>query len=811
MLYLDSPILFLNGLQIHRDFQDPNQFYYFPAAPRIHRDLETGELAFKLLKYARDVTDNPRFSAEARDQVGGGFLTMTVDIGVDEEVLKDARRKLSAYASGTVQLAPVPFHTGAVRLVALDAPDGAAGDAAAQPRSIFVEKIYGSTKPSLYGDNLALLGASLSQEGATLLEKSFRDGGGLIGVVYDLTYAGVRPAIEVKAEVDFERVYNSIDAKIGFQYAMISAELEATLEFLREQGAIKIEITQFDTEPAAATALRTEAMELIKNEVIAKFLKPSLQVPARGSSSANPLESVVRLSRALAQPPRPNQGGGTPAPTQETPARPTSSEGERGPRSMNGANTGSGGATGGGPSQGGTPGFALSFSLKFVHQEERKRATLDFRVNQAVNRTAAPQGSFKFLRDQLTGDAIDSLITEVDLNDPFFNELRAHIGVTGNWAELGIERMVVNATYQPDPAGPVVHTDGWTFNAPGDPAKLFNVLIPKTFPTRRYKYKTQVFLKDASHIDAKERVLEIESESEQRELNIHPANEFAPLLISVEAGVIDWTKTRQVDVILKYEDANHDFGCGQLFSFRNGDSAKKSWVVYPVDRTRRSYSVQYRYQLADENNTIFTLDPVDQTDEGIVAPGPFRGSRRVRIAPALDREDVRDATVEVMYVKKGYRFYSAKTLEGDNWSAFSLDIPLPDPDPQRDTWKVRWSLTKMDWQVTEFPWREVSAPQFVISDGVHSVENVSVAFTRSVEEAGLSSLLLTVESLDPDGLVLDTENVRLTGSAAVTSMELRTLQGNPLRYRYRMQKNRGASSETVDPVERTERSITVQL
>jgi hypothetical protein len=308
MLYLESPILFINGLQIHRDFQNPNQFYFFPAVPRIHRNRDTDQPAFQLIKYARDVTDNPLMPPGTKEQIGGGFLMMTVDIGVDDEILADTRNKLAAYAEGEVLLAPVPFHTGAVRLLALGAGDGSGTEAEAEATDVFVEKIYGATKPSLYGDNLAVFGVHLKQEGITLVEDSFRHGGGLIGVVYDLTYTGIRPAIQVKAKVDYERVYNRFEAQLGFQYATIGAELEATLEFLREQGAIQIEITQFDPEPNTGDQLRREAMELIKNEIIAKMFKPSLQVPTAATRTGSMLDQVVRLAKDLSQPPAPKPG-----------------------------------------------------------------------------------------------------------------------------------------------------------------------------------------------------------------------------------------------------------------------------------------------------------------------------------------------------------------------------------------------------------------------------------------------------------------------------------------------------------------------
>ena len=801
MLFDDEPTLFINQLQIKQDFNNRNQFYYFPPAPRLHTDAATGRPALQLLKYARDVTDNPRFPPETREQIGGGFLTMTVDIGVDEAVLTDTRNKLAAFASGEVLLAPVPFHTGTVRLVALGAENGATGAVPDQPANVFVEKVFGTTKPSLYGDNLALFGLHLSQEGATLLEDSFRHGGGLCGVVYELTYTAMRPAIEVKAEVDYARVYDRFEAQIGFQYATIGAQLDATLEWLREQGAIKIEVTQYDPTPGAADALRREAMDLLKNEIIAKMFKPSLEIPKASAASTNPLEQVMRFSRDLSQPPPAN--GGT-APAQEgTP--PPVKEGEAGPRSMEGRAPAAGGGAAGG---GNGPGFALTFSLKFVHQDERKKATFDFRVNQAANRTAGPQGSLSLLTKQIEPEQLGQLFRSVNLDDPFFNELRAEIGVTGNWEELGIEKVVVNATYQPHVNGPIIHTEGWTFAAPNEASKLFNVLIDRNDPVRQYRYETRIFLKDLPWIDSRERVLVKRDVTAQRELVIHPSNEFRPLSVNVELAEFDWADTDQIDVALRYEDKANQFVASQTFSFTQAQKSSRKWLVYPVSPDLRSYDVQITYHM---KSTHFTLPVVSRSDEGLSVPGPFRGMRKIRLVPAVDWEDVREVNAELLYEKNGYRFYHEETFDASDRKPRTIEVPVVDPDPATDQFKLRWAITDMSWEVQEFPWKVLDSGNAVMDDGAHGVEPVKLVFTRTIQGAGLTSMLVTLESLDESGQVVDSDTQLVEGAVREVSSDLLLERGSPLRFRYGLNKITGSTSEVITSSEQRERTVFVQI
>jgi hypothetical protein len=106
------------------------------------------------------------------------------------------------------RLTPIFFSKGSVKLMLLDAstPEGTASPTAEQPTQ-FVTKIMGAGSPSLYGDNRAIFQASLSKKGAAALSGAL-DGVTPIGVVYSLTFAGLQPAFQVKAKVEWQKVYD---------------------------------------------------------------------------------------------------------------------------------------------------------------------------------------------------------------------------------------------------------------------------------------------------------------------------------------------------------------------------------------------------------------------------------------------------------------------------------------------------------------------------------------------------------------------------------------------------------------------------
>src|SRR5258705_12252084 len=112
MLFLDTSFE-VEGITLFRDFNARNRFYYMPRAPRL--SVADGQSQFQLLVYRRDITDNPDF--HDGDRPGGGFLTMTVDIGVPQALLEEVKSQLSG-DGGDVELSPVLFEGGSVRVSA---------------------------------------------------------------------------------------------------------------------------------------------------------------------------------------------------------------------------------------------------------------------------------------------------------------------------------------------------------------------------------------------------------------------------------------------------------------------------------------------------------------------------------------------------------------------------------------------------------------------------------------------------------------------------------------------------------------------
>lgn len=308
MILLDRPIGPINGLQIYRDHADPAQFYYVPERPRIARN--DGNPEFVFLKYARDITDNPNYSPEKKDQIGGGLLAFTTDLSIDQEVIDDTRRQLARFAraqgassttSAAIALAPIPFEGGTVRLSMISdkPPEGEEAAARARGVSIF-EYAWGATKPSLYGNNRATFGVVLDHEAAQLMEAALEAGVGYIGVVYDLEFLGMRPAFDVRVTAEYSRIYDHFEGELGVGvnvgYVGVSADLAAGYQRLIDDGSIKIEVTTYTDNAdmvSQANAAKDWALQQITSDLFQSSLKPPSFMTRSGNSVMDMLKSAA--------------------------------------------------------------------------------------------------------------------------------------------------------------------------------------------------------------------------------------------------------------------------------------------------------------------------------------------------------------------------------------------------------------------------------------------------------------------------------------------------------------------------------------
>lgn len=347
----------------------------------------------------------------------------------------------------------------------------------------------------LRGNNTAAFSLTLSQEGATILEQAFEQGTAPIGVLYDLKFTGMRPALHVEITADLERVYTQFGASLDAQVYFVQAGIDAAFEKLVQDGVIQIKVLDF---VGAADQAEKErwALDLFKENLLRAWFEPTLtpgQV-AGGRVTAEPLQNVLARGNALRPPvteapPRPAAAAAAPAAPTRPPAAPTAGTGSEdpteghnptAPSDASGAPTeGTGSppassvaaaaAAAGAPRvtpasqpattqpaglaqppQGGGSPALVSFRLRAVHQEERKRIKLVYDRSEATQRTYAPQGFFGVL---VAGLDRSRHFVEVDLDDPFFRVFQIIVDPPDDFATIGLRSAQVALDYG-NPAKP---------------------------------------------------------------------------------------------------------------------------------------------------------------------------------------------------------------------------------------------------------------------------------------------------------------------------------------------------------------------
>jgi len=223
MLTFESPFYEIQDVIVFRDHAVPTMFYYLAGPPHLTR--ADGKPNFLLLKYRNALDAMGGANPLTRQQLGGGFLVFGVDCGLTEGVKSAITSELSSKVppgSGPISLAPVLYTKGKVNVIALDAQMSAATppDAGADPtaHSNFVRGILGTATPSLLQDQRAIFSLALSTDAVTLLENAYDSEMSPIGVMYELEFSGLRPALAVKATVDKQRVYEQL--KMGLHFGV---------------------------------------------------------------------------------------------------------------------------------------------------------------------------------------------------------------------------------------------------------------------------------------------------------------------------------------------------------------------------------------------------------------------------------------------------------------------------------------------------------------------------------------------------------------------------------------------------------------
>jgi hypothetical protein len=763
MLYLDTSFE-LQGLTLFRDFNSRSRFYYMPAAP--HLTVDGGQPMFQLLIYRRDITDNPDF--HAGDRPGGGFLTMTVDLSVPRSTLDAVKGKLAAYAEGgEVELAPVPFEDGSVRISALGASAGRAGaleaDAGADEQNQsprFVERILGGARPSLYGDNRATFSFELSQEGAVLMRASIQQPGATqVAVIYDLTYRGLLPAYQATIEIDAKQCYDYLHTRFTANTLWFRADLDSEFEKLQREQHIRIvDVDYQESDPGKRAERAQKLQDLAKELATWTFFRPGL-TPGRvvaddrgsGLVAANPtptgpidpsgassLKAAGNGTGAAGDTsgPRVQGDSANPAPTRvngQPPPAPSSAPAE------------GGNAAGGGGenafdawNRAGRP--QAAYMSRELHQEELQTITFNLNQASAATRPASPQSSIRMLgyAAQLPGR-----IQEVDLDDPFFAKIAGSVTTSVDLAAAGVSTMVVKLRYGTRDDGSFPKDSKEFVLAKAGDQGTYEFLLDRG-KTVDLEYQVVVTWKSGFALGS----ADVQTTSDwirttTRNLDVDPAQFGAHFPVTLALGAVDWSGVQSAVSTLEHA------GDARTTMFAQGTPTQVTVPVRPDDPAKRAWRVSTVWRYA---NGIEETTTAEGAGQGIAVLNP----PSTLVVPVTI--DLRDPLAHYQKIVVDLAFEGnaatgpqtrSVTLAGDGATAtWSYFLAAPTREASERAYKYRVTLFGTDGSTNELPWQSTNEYRLLVGDRFEGLLDVEVDVIADFAALGLAGMKLRLEYPD---------------------------------------------------------------
>ena len=715
MLALERPFGVVGDLALFGDHVDPKRVYYIPTRPRLARDGSAGELSFV------------KFREEDAARGGAGLLSFTTEIVASDEQLEAAKDHLVRHGVSEPLLVQVPWTGGkAVFATALQKGDG------------FVETLLGEVTPDLAATNRAMFSALLTKEGARLVEGLINvTGPSPLGVRYELEYAGLRPALDVRVRADYSRIYQELSW--GFQFGVayegigVRASVESATKKLVEAGAIEIEVLHF-TDSADLQARVDDTIRWLQEKILEDFFKTSLQPAAHENLLERAIEAATQLGAATLQD----------ALKDTSIAERLAQELGISPDALNRVAQGVGGAQGGGAA-GSQSTFALKlqFTFRDIKQEELKTITLDWTEARAERRTAAPQGLLS--RFGALPRIIEAGASGID-----WESIDVNVRPLGDFAALGVHRLVVQLAY-PDEHAPT-HQAALTFEPGQNAPKRFSAWTDGKPPV--YRARTEVHFDEHGTWPGPPVFIGNWQTLQSLELAVHPLTDVPRFEVEIAPGTLAFTETPQVQVDVRLGTAivaTHMLTKAKpAATFKRRLEAPRGDVAdAPADapelRFRPTWFLEGGRRVEGE------WLPVEGTT--VLVHNPWRSTRTLRVLPLLPADFI-EALVTITMVEGARSETVELRLEAGDRHAKTVTIPSLSEQPppvQIDTLVIRG-----DGSTFIGPPVRTADPVVIVRDREGTFKQIAVRLLAGPSLAGHGVMAVQVQLLGSTDEAVDT-------------------------------------------------------
>jgi hypothetical protein len=641
MLDLSKNLGIAENLIFYGDHEDDRLVYYLPDEIGFSKtkngDEEDFELFLQLFKDGQSIEGG----LEELQKNSGGILSLGIECKVTEERLSAALEALTDENNlpDNIRAAIPSWERGKVDLMVLDS---ITDDEESIDEDSFVKNIIGSKSPSLLtGDLRSIFNVRLDSRGAAIVASSLAgDRSHIAGVLYDLKFKGIQPALDLRIWADLERCYKTISHKLGikaeFTYYVkfsLGADFEHITREMEENGDLKIEVLSQVADPEMKK-LVDETIKDTKEKVLRELFRPMVNPGVEGS---------VPISLGLEE---------------------------------------------------AIPKVGVAYEFKHIEGVQSRIIDLDFRERSATIRTHNPQAHLWMLGHQIDHkmDQYTKMVNfsdlwrmhelEISLVHDFSDELNdllaAEILVWRHKDGVSKELSEMSGVFNKPSSAKTLAS--FTFTQNDKESKTISWTTDKNEPEGYYYQVRFLFDSQNEKIDTPDQIVTEPVLGFSQDLPIILNGMTLSRRVRVLKGNIDFNDIKSVNVSLYLQNPEDEVLDRKLFIFNQEDEEIDWWF-----RRKESENVFLTEQ--KEFHFKENLPSVKSTkrflpDDEIIINRPFRqGGRTIIPVLAGSRENIQKIILTLSYLPEGIDDKIQKTIMADSPEFLLENIQIPGISP----------------------------------------------------------------------------------------------------------------------------------
>ena len=658
------------------DDVDALSWYYMPQSPRVALD-DTGKPIFSLVQYRRDVASLSE--AERKTKLGGGILTLSVELSATEADIREIRRTLStdptlaqrlensihrnwwvnevrkdqAKLAEALKLDSVPIQDGTVGITVLaESPEAGHPDE-------FVATLVGAGRVSMTGRQRAAFMAKLSVDGAVLLWNMVERNLPAIRIGYDLKYNHRLNAVRMIVTCNARKAFNAVQEQ--WQRLTDDARWSEThsgnsshYTFWREES--KNARNRMESALTASEATRIEIIpeggpDVVKPEQIQELTQIGNEM-VKDFLAATFLEYKPGAEAKFAEDPELKTELAT----------------------QNGKKYGHHGIE--------------YYNLKTWNESMSGDLTYDFKSQAVLEGHLAPQDN---LSNLLGGRRVEEFRTQIDLEADYYKYLDVQVVCTADFDADPVDLVTARLTYQARGAqGDINETKAMVFRKDTAPGRFSTYLASPEL--RSYGYEYEVHYKGGAD------TYKVSGKADGDVL-VLDTDRLGVLRVEVQMGLVDWEKIRQVFVKMWYGS-----GSQRKDTEFTLDAQKQARVWTEVIARAVDQPYGYEVVFVDKNNQRIELEPQTSRSKQLVLNQPIGEELEVVVAPAgAFGELLAQVVVALRYVDQANNYTADDTFTFTKSESKVWKVPLRNKNLRKYDYRV--TVFYVDGVIREDEWR----------------------------------------------------------------------------------------------------------